>query len=73
MKGVGAFVTWWRTQMRRVFADCCVSGVVCARGLCNGAREALERAALEALDMRLSLAACAWRSSPRALVSALSP
>ena len=58
--------------MRRVLADCRVSGVVCSRVLYNGGREALERAALEALDVHLFLVACAWRSSPRELVYARS-
>ena len=44
---VGAFVTW-RTHMRRVFADCSVSGAVHRRALRNCAREALQRAALDA-------------------------
>ena len=38
---VGAFVTW-RTHMRRVLADCRVSGVVHARALRNCARESLQ-------------------------------
>ena len=38
---VGAFVTW-RTHMRRVFADCLVSGVVHERALLNCERESLQ-------------------------------
>ena len=51
---VGAFVTW-RTHMRRVFTDCRVSGVVHTRALRNCAREALQRAALDARLMCVSL------------------
>ena len=49
-----------------------VSGVVHARALCNRARVPLQWAMLEALDVRLSLVACALRSRPLALVSARS-
>ena len=41
---------------------------MCARALLNHAREPLEWAALEALDVRLSRVSCAWWLSPRALV-----
>ena len=40
--------------------------------LCNGAREALKWAALDTLDVRLSLVAGAWRLPPHALFSARS-
>ena len=57
--------------MRRTFAVRRVSDVVRARVLWNDAREPLEWAALQALDVRLSLflSMCAWRlSRPRAFV-----
>ena len=38
----------WRTHMRRVLADCRVSGVDHTRALHNCTREALQRAALDA-------------------------
>ena len=41
--------------MRRALAVRRVSGVVHARALCNRASETLQWAALEALDVRLSL------------------